>query len=476
MQPLLASESQWQAEVAEGERRLRTQELVPAEACFRHALKDAKQKGVGADDRALCMQKLAAVLQMQDRTEEVIPLYKMSIRTVEKAHGPNCSEIVSPLLSLGSVFENEGDYKQAVKLYDRATLITEKTNGASSLDLAAAQHKLGRATFAAGSSQHAEQLYDSALSIVMKQASLPSTALLQDLLSDYIDLLNKADGQGKVLKSDFENELLLDRVGSLPRTKGIAASSWNKEVSARFADQANLKATQKMSEEERIFPPAPGNVPLQFPSIKPAQPIPDPVALEGINRQRIDFYERMIAIDIKSLGATHPSVARDLCGLAAIYLSQRRYDQAKPFLVRALEIYQQVYGPDALLVKRTQALLGTITEKQQPLTDEIPFDAFLAGLPKIPVEAQKLEIALKLNYLAFLSYSLGRVKDAERFYAWAVADTALSSGDTVLLASCLTDYGRVLRSSGRPAEAERMETNAQSILRRAVAKENSLSP
>ncbi len=66
----------------------------------------------------------------------------------------------------------------------------------------------------------------------------------------------------------------------------------------------------------------------------------------------------MVETDVQSLGPEHPSVARDLSGLAAVYLVQRKYDDAKPLLMRAMAIYRKVYTPDAILVRRTQGIVG----------------------------------------------------------------------------------------------------------------------
>jgi hypothetical protein len=71
----------------------------------------------------------------------------------------------------------------------------------------------------------------------------------------------------------------------------------------------------------------------------------------------------MVAIDVKTLGPKHPSVARDLKGLAAVYVEQHRYSEARPLLERALEIYQSVYAPDDLSVQRLKVLLSLITEQ-----------------------------------------------------------------------------------------------------------------
>lgn len=475
----------WKVDMAEGDRRLESQDLDGAEACFRHALKDFKKdKSSSKDEIAGVMLALAQVLHRKGMIEEVLPLFKKAIHLLEKAHGKESAAIVPALILLADTFESEGDFKKAIKVYVRALAITEKTSGSASLTFADYQHRLGLATFENGQPRQAEDLYRSSLSIIMSQPDLPSTSLLELVLADYIDLFMKSPDVRKTLTSQFQRELLKDDLGDLQRTKGVAASSWNKEVAARLANQANTQAQKNGSSDPSSPIGSPynsqstGNPPSWSTSSTAFLKITssDPAALEALNQQRIDFYERMIEIDVKTLGPDHPSVARDLYGLASIYLSSNKYDSAKPLLIRALSIYERAYDQNALLVKRTKNLLNLIDQEQSPPVEDSSPLGYLAGLPRVPLAAQTLGIALRMSYLAFLAYSFGRVGDAAKFYAWSVANTAASCGEESLLtASCLTDYGRVLRSAGKQSEAELMESSAQRIIRKSLSKQAALA-
>lgn len=474
----------WKIHFAEGERLVEAQDLPGAEASFRQALHDArKDKSSSSDDIVHCMLSLGGVMQMQDEVYEVIPVYKKAVKMLERAHGKESMKVVPALMVFGDLYENEGDYRKAMKYYSRAVSITRKCQGADSLAVAEYEHRLARATFKAGLPRRAEELYFDALSIVMQQPALPSSAFVEQVLSDYIDLFRNSDYPEKILTSQFQKELLKDEIGELETTKGVTASTWNKEVSVRLADVQPAQTGAPGAIPLPAGATAPGAMPAATenditapPAIVPDRPMSDFAALEKINKQRVDFYERMIATDIDSLGASHPSVARDLSGLAAIYLTQKKYAEAKPLLERALAIYRQSYGVEALLVKRTQALLGLITQEKEPLSESNAWTEYLVGLPTIPLQAQKLEVAFRLNYLAFLCYCHGRINDAEKVYAWALAATSRSSGEqSLLVAASLTDYSRVLRSVGRTPEAERMERSAHSLLRRASARQAALS-
>lgn len=470
----------WRTPYVEGERKLKTQELEAAEAAFAEALRNVKSsKNRTADDVALCYQSLASVHYMRDRFyEQVLPLYGKAMSTLEKAYGKESPKLVPPLVALAGVREDEGDYKTASKLLTRAVAIVEKADGKSSLTYADYLHRLGRVNYRLGFPRKAEDMYFASLLVVMQQKVLPSSEILEQHLADYIDLLSKAENRGKGLASAFQKELLKDSVGSFNRTQGVAASTFNKEVSVRLAQPSG-----STFEEDRIFPaelsdsttagsassPQSG---ASFPATAPDRPMSDFAALEQINKQRVDFYERMISTDILSLGPEHPSVARDLNGLASLYLSQRKFLEAKPLLLKSLAIYEKSYTPESSMIKKTQALLQLIEDEQNPQSpaNSSVIADYVSSLPSVPLAAQKLEVALRLNHLAFLCYCQGKLGNAEKIYSWAVASTAKAAGEQSLLAaSSLFDFSRVLRSSGRQADAETMDNAAQAILRRSIS-------
>jgi tetratricopeptide (TPR) repeat protein len=55
-------------------------------------------------------------------------------------------------------------------------------------------------------------------------------------------------------------------------------------------------------------------------------------------------YQRALAIDEKALGPKHPDVARDLNGLATLYVATGRYLEAEQLMRRALAIDGQRFG------------------------------------------------------------------------------------------------------------------------------------
>ncbi|HMY54691.1 MAG TPA: tetratricopeptide repeat protein [Candidatus Obscuribacter sp.] len=466
----------WRAGLEEGDRRMVAKEYPLAEGCFRQALRDVKRdKTSGADDLALCQEKLAAVLYKQDIVDESVPLYLQCLKTLERAHGKESPLLLPRLLELGYIYEFDGNYKQALGVYERAVAIAENAPaGSGGLELAQCKHRLARALYKSGNFQKAEPLYFSCITLLLGCKTLSTGDLLEACLSDYGDLLEKSYGLGKNLPSEVRSELLRDRLDSLPKKAGVPTSNFATAVSIKLAEKED--AAFAGGAETGAGGDTDGGAPRSvMPPLRGLKTTPDPAALEAINRQRIDFYERMIAIDIKTLGAEHPSVARDLCGLAAIQMSAGNYEAARQLFSRALKIYEGVYGDDALLVQRTRSMLDLLNDERA--TDDggaagLGFTAS-GNLPSLPLAAQKLDTAIRLNYLALLTYSLGKLPESEKLYSWATTDMYLTTGEkSVLLAGALKDYARLLRSLGKVSgpglNAEMLEADAGVVLKRAL--------
>lgn len=484
----------WRGEVAEGERLLIPREYAKAELCFRQAYNEVRRTpGASTDDVVLCMQSLAKTLYLQDITVETIPLYKKSLKLLQKTYGKNSLKTTSTLVTLAGILEIEGEYKTADDLYAQAIeIVTNTTDGDKAnnqLLLADFEHRLGHSLFTQGRLSECDPHYLTALTIAMQADMHPTTEFIEEATIDYTNLLIATIYNAKTMKSAFQNELLKDQVGLLKRKSGAPDSHWSTKVSIKMADNA-LDEAERRTVAGNNATGSTGNgggsvsttadslestIPQNFDTTRVSvdKKYSDFAALEDVNKQRIAFYERMIAADINSLGPDHPSVARDLNGLASIYLTQHNYAEAKPLLMRALVIYEKAYLADSSPAKQTRLLLQLISVEQNPATAAVD-TTYIDSLPRIPAAAQKLEVALRLNDLAFMLYRQGKVPTALQVYYWALASTANSTGDSsILAAASMADMSRALRSAGRNNEAAKLEANAGAIARRDILEKRS---
>ena len=402
----------WRTLVVDGDKLLDLGSLQEAEECFRQALLAVNKQSGKAEDIAICQGRLAYTLCREDITEDGIPLYKKAIKNQSRAFGKTDARLLDDLLAAALVLEMDGEYKKARKTIDRAIDIARRHLPEASTKLALALHQSGRIAFRYDDRALATNHFDQALDQYMSQEALTRDQYddLIDLISDRTDLALRAEIPRKILASSFNKELLKDDLAKMQRSDKIA----------------NTKT------------------------------------------RGVDFYERMIAIDIKSLGPDHPSVARDLKGLAAIYIGQSKYDQALPPLQRARQIYASTYGADDAATASLQQIIDMVeatsaqnlTNKANPLDLTRPDSQW----PSLPRNAKTLDLAQHLIDYAFISYCQGRLPEASRAYAWAVVALDASIGqDNLLFASCLKDYKKVLLGLGyRPDDRRLSEISAAS--------------
>lgn len=455
----------WQTEMAQAEHFAELREFDKAEEAAASALKQLKlTRPLACNETVYCQMKLAEYINRQDRFDDCLPAYIDALHTSEKCFGRTSKKLVPIYIALADVLEVDGNYKKAGQYYTAAINICDGADGANRVESVLPRRRMAAALAKQDRTKEAEDMDLLCLTILMKQNALANVQLLESVLSDYSSLVMREQQKGKSLVSSFQNELQRDELDSLQQKQGTTGSTFTTEVSAQLGQAALLPAGAP--------PPAnlegTGTFRLDQSPIKPDKPLPDAVALEGINKQRVDFYERLIATDIDSLGEAHPSVARDLSGLASIYIASRNYEQAKPLLARALEIYRKVYKEDAAPVKQTALLLDLLS--QSPNQGNLTIDkTFLETLPAVPAEAQTIGVALQLNNLAFMLYCQGNLKTACTLFEWALSCTARATGETSLLtAASMIDASKLMRLNGRATEAEKLESTALSIARQDI--------
>ncbi len=84
------------------------------------------------------------------------------------------------------------------------------------------------------------------------------------------------------------------------------------------------------------------------------------------------FIQRVLALDEKILGPTHPNVAASLNNLAEIRRILGKYEEALPLYERALAIWQEALGPEDPLVLHIREIYADTLQKtgRQPEPDK----------------------------------------------------------------------------------------------------------
>jgi tetratricopeptide (TPR) repeat protein len=453
-------EQHWQILVSEGDINLNRQKLAQAEQCFINALKEIEHQSHSNDDKVKCLERLASTLVLENNTIDALPYYRKSLSLLEHTYGKDSPKIVPTLIALGSIFESDGDPKIAMEYYQRALHINEKHYGPLSPAVANSLYRLGHAQFNNGQTDQAEKHYKSSLNILMQQPSLSSSNQLADLLSDYGDLLRKNDNSDNSLISYFQREELKDRSQFPVPTTAVPYSAWQKQMTT-MSDKSSV---DQNDEEQKVLLRG-FKQPFDNATLAPAYKImADDLYGQHSYKEGEAYYERMVAVDVKSLGPNHPAVADDLTGLGLFYISQQKYTQAEPLFRRALAIYETVYGDKNLLVTRTRSSLAFVLNKLGKTQQAIALYSQALNKDNFISEPNNLQTARMLNELAFLYYSQGKLEEARTLYQWALASTKGAVGaQNILVAACLSDYSNVLRSLGLIAQADEISEQVREI-------------
>jgi tetratricopeptide (TPR) repeat protein len=487
----MTSREDWRSYYDQGEQALKRQRPADAEASFRKALNLAKKVSPNSDDSIKCQMSLADTLTLRNMPAEAIQIYQELLSILTKKYGSNSKEVVPVLFSLGSIQEALGDHTSAIAYYQRALRINEKSYGNYSPAFAENLQALGRANAKAGKKQEAAKNYKQAMSILMDEPSLNASGRLESLMHDYSDLIQKDDDSDQSLIKDFKEDILhqgsttpsgqgttgngssplLNMDPSRPTGDPVAftaplttagiASAWQVQSSL---DQRALQ--QEQTNEDSRVQLRGLTQPWSDKSLSPAYRV---VRNSIVDRNRYahgeDYYQRMIAVDINTLGPHHPSVANDLSGLAQFYLDRHDYAKAQPLLSRAYEIYLDTYGMDNLLTINSLASLARV-EFNLGNTDKA-IELYRTALThcQSTFGSGHLETARILNELAYLYFHLGNLQESQKLYGLALASTEASVGkSSPWLAACLKDYAQVLRSVGQTKEAQSLENRATGIL------------
>lgn len=498
---VLAAESReisWKSAYDRADKYLSQGDFQEAEDHFREALKLVKKQSKSFDDQSLCTKRLAATLTLQDKTGEARELYRSLLARVERQYGARSHETEPLLMALGSIEESAGNHSLAMTYYNRALKINEKNDGVYSPAYANTLSKLGRVNHRLGNRDTAVVQYKRAITILSKEPNQEAAQQLKAVMHEYGDLIKGDDHSNSQLLEDFDRDVLNSKAGEKDSSSrdsgtvkegGVRVSEQSAPVSAETSDaglrppidinaggggssfqQASRTRDQSMGrsqtdENEKIA--LRGLIrPESSQSLAPAY---EAVNESVFNQKRYgvteDQYKRKIAIDINALGANHPSVANDMAALAQLYIEHKKYSEAKGLLQKALRIYDSTYGGDNLLTISATASLAQVEFALGNYDRSADLYRKALGHGQKSLGPNNLETARILNGLAYLYYNQGKLNESLTFYEWAVSSTESATGSNdPLLAACLKDYARVLRSVGKESRAKEVEMRADSIL------------
>jgi tetratricopeptide (TPR) repeat protein len=466
-----ATEGSWRQLYKAAETARDAGQLPVSEDLYRQALAACEKSSDSAQEKSKCLNALAAVLCLENKTEEAETLYKRSLGILEAANGSSSPVLVQTMLDLGSIYEAEGNHPQAMVLYKRVLGIDQVAFGPYHLETGKTLHKIAKSSHNAGKLTDAEPYYKKAMSIFEKQAdnNNPNIADLVALLQDYSRLLSQTSRKSEAKDMESKAAALKDQLhkpaSSAQAASGAAGNQSQSAWQVQVLTKGSGSGLAQTNEDREVA----GRATESTTDANKLAPVLSTLADVYFQQQRYStaesLYKTILAIDEKTLGADHPGVAFDLLNLAQLYVSEQRYQEAEPILKRALAIYESNYGSDNLLLVRTKGLLGSVYEHEGKTEQAQALYKTALDAGQKSLGPNNLETAKILNNMAYLCYRQEKYEDAETYYKWALASTegAVGPGDP-LVAACLQDYAKVLRKLDRVAEAENMEDQAKTIL------------
>lgn len=462
--PVMAEQS-WNAYYAKGQDALAEQNLPTAEENFRKANELVQEGGkVKPEELEKCMMSLADTLSLRNKTAEASVIYSRLLNRLTARLGNKNPKIVPVLMALGSIQEAEGDHLRAMTYYQQALNINESHYGPYSPALSENLATMGRCSFRAGNSSDGHKHYKRAINILTQDPALSASAQLRELLKGYKDIVKGDDTSNKDLIEDFNRDINPGKVPA-PNSSNNQNQSNQSDFQKQSAFQLNAQTQAESDMDAQVVLRGVAN-PTSDAALAPVfKTMNETIFKQTHLLKGEEYYQRKIAIDIKALGAEHPSVANDMTGLAVLYLARQNYAPAKDLLQRALPIYKSNYGEGNILTINTQVSLAT-AEFHLGNTDkaaELYRNALSHGQSSLGPNS--LETARILNDLGYLYFTQGKLQEACTFYEWALASTESAVGQKdPLLAACLKDYAKVLRGLGRNSEALAIETRASAIV------------
>ncbi len=186
--------------------------------------------------------------------------------------------------------------------------------------------------------------------------------------------------------------------------------------------------------------------------------------IDGKPAQAEPLFQRALGIMEANLDSDHPHLAAALNNLALVYWDREQYDQAEPLFRRSLAILEKVVGPDHPQVAIALHNLADLKQDQGDLEAPEALYERSRNILEASLGPDHPNVATSLDGLADL-YTLRQDYElAEPLFirALEIRETALGP-EHPRVGHVLIGYGKLLRATGRQAQADAFEARALAI-------------
>lgn len=131
-------------------------------------------------------------------------------------------------------------------------------------------------------------------------------------------------------------------------------------------------------------------------------------------------YERILVHRLNQFGPNHPILVQEFVNLAGVLCAQEKFNQAEPFMRRAVAVLETAHAEEVKLAECLN-LLGMIYFRQEKLTDAEKTLVRTIELRRAHLGANHPDLALALNDYARVLKKQGQNDEAEKAYTTAKA-------------------------------------------------------
>ncbi len=133
------------------------------------------------------------------------------------------------------------------------------------------------------------------------------------------------------------------------------------------------------------------------------------------------IYERILVHRLNQVGTSDTALVADFNNLAGVLVAQEKYNQAEPFMRRAVSILDVAKEVEPLKVAEALSLLATIYTRQDKLAESEPLIKRALEIRRANLSAEHPDVAQTLSDYAKLLRKMQREEEAETMYKEALA-------------------------------------------------------
>jgi tetratricopeptide (TPR) repeat protein len=210
-----------------------------------------------------------------------------------------------------------------------------------------------------------------------------------------------------------------DGAGTKPSAKARKHSQTIQPEDARASRLATLMQGHKQGERDLLANFDPTNDPPDA-LHKVFERLAASYFTRGNYTQAQVIYERILVHRLNQVGASDTALVADFNNLAGVLVAQEKYNQAEPFMRRAVSILDVAKEVEPLKVAEALSLLATIYVRQDKLSESEPLIKRALEIRRQHLSADHPDVAQTLSDYAKLLRKMQREEEAEAMYKEAL--------------------------------------------------------